>query len=423
MNDAPSRRATLIASTSDGMACNVMVGLGETYFCAFLLAAGKSETLAGLMGGLPLLAGAILQLATPTLLKALGSHKRWVVACAIVQASAIAYLTVHALEGVIATSSAFFLISMYWAASYGGGAAWNSWIERLVPQRIRPRYFTQRNRYLQVALMLAMLMSGAVLSHARTLAAFAALFAIAAAARGVSAFFLSRHTDIPVDPQQVKQLTFRDFFDRLMLREDGRVMRYALCVQAAVYLASPYFTPFMLGKLHYSYAQFMMVSAAFFVGKIAIYPVCARVIAQHGPKRLLWMGGIGMVLLPMPWMLTSDFATLCGVQVWSGFAWGSFETATFFLYLKTVPNNERVAMMSMFNVCNASAMVLGTTVGGLLLASLGSSAIAYAVVFGASTVMRCATLVALKRIDSTPVRRVVPEAVALLRPAFAFMWR
>ena len=415
MNDVPSRRVTLRASTLDGMCCNVMVGLGETYFCAFLLAAGKSETLAGLMGSLPLLAGALLQLVTPHAMRLLGSHKRWVVGCALLQATALAWFFVHASYGVVATSSAFLLIALYWAASYGGGAAWNGWIERLVPAHIRPHYFTRRNRFLQIALMFAMVISGGVLRHAQSLVAFASLFAIAAAARALSAFFLSRHEDIRVAPSEVRTLTFREFFDRLVLREDGRVMRYALCVQAAVYLAAPYFTPFMLGKLSFSYTQFMLLTAVYFLGKIAVYPLCARVIAMFGAKRLLWMGGVGMVLLPVPWMLTSDFGVLCAAQFWSGLAWGSFETATFFLYLQTIPNNERISMMSMFNVCNTGMMVLGTTVGGALLATLGSSATAYTIVFGVSAAMRIATLVALKRIDATPVRRIIP----VLRPLFA----
>src|ERR671911_456001 len=48
---------------ADGGTYSVMVGLGETYLAAFVLALGLGERAAGLIAGAPMLAGAVLQLA------------------------------------------------------------------------------------------------------------------------------------------------------------------------------------------------------------------------------------------------------------------------------------------------------------------------------------------------------------------------
>src|SRR5579863_5101065 len=60
-----SLRKNLRNSVSDGAAFSVMVGIGETYFPAFVLALGMGEIAAGLIASIPLLVGAILQMISP----------------------------------------------------------------------------------------------------------------------------------------------------------------------------------------------------------------------------------------------------------------------------------------------------------------------------------------------------------------------
>lgn len=397
-----------------------MVGMGEANFPALLLALGKSPSVAGLVGSVPLLAGACLQLVTPGLLARLGSHRAWVVTCAVMQALALAVLAMASWKGSIETPVAFAIVAVYFASSQASGAGWNGWIECLVPARIRPRYFANRNRMLQASLLGALVLSGYLLDWHVT---FTGVLAIAVVARLASAFALSRHPDLPTHAAMSRGLSMREFVQRLAVREDGRVMRYVLASQVAVYFAAPFFAPYMLRGLKLQYGAYVVLSAAIYLGRICIYPVCARVLKRHGSMTLLWIGGVAITLLPLPWIFTTDYTTLLVVQVLSGFAWGTFETATFFLYLETIPSNERAAMMSAFNLCNALAVVLGATLGGSLLAALGSGDSAYFVVFAVSTVLRLAGLVVLRGVAPTPqvlapalVQRFSPLRPRLRRP-------
>src|ERR1700722_18533637 len=52
----------LRSSVGDAAGCGVMVGTGETYLPAFVLAAGLGEVIAGLIASLPQLAGGVTQL-------------------------------------------------------------------------------------------------------------------------------------------------------------------------------------------------------------------------------------------------------------------------------------------------------------------------------------------------------------------------
>src|SRR5262245_65440759 len=100
-NPTPSRqeRRDLSAITADGVSFSVMVGLGETYIPAFVLASGLGEVAAGLIATLPPLAGAVFQLVTPFAVRQLGSYRRWVVACAALQGLALTPLAIGGSRG------------------------------------------------------------------------------------------------------------------------------------------------------------------------------------------------------------------------------------------------------------------------------------------------------------------------------------
>lgn len=80
-------RKDLKAIVGGDVTFSVMVGAGEAYIPAFVLAAGHREVMAGLVATLPMLVGAMCQLVTPAGVLRMRSNKRWVVACAILQAT------------------------------------------------------------------------------------------------------------------------------------------------------------------------------------------------------------------------------------------------------------------------------------------------------------------------------------------------
>jgi MFS family permease len=133
---------------------SVMVGAGETYFPAFALALGVDKVTAGLVATVPMLLGAALQLVSPWAVRRLGSNGRWVAWTAVAQAASFVPLIVAAALGAIPTLLLFAVVSMYWAAGFASGPAWTTWIETLVPARIRERYFARRTVWCYVALLL-----------------------------------------------------------------------------------------------------------------------------------------------------------------------------------------------------------------------------------------------------------------------------
>jgi MFS family permease len=406
------------------VAFSVMVGAGETYVPAFALAMGLGDVRAGLLATLPILAGGVFQLLTPAGVVRLGSYRRWVVGCALLQALAFAPLVVGALLGRIAALWVFAAAVAYWAFGMATSPAWNAWVGTVVPAERRARFFARRARWGQVALLAGVLGGGAFLEWARgPSAAFAALFVLAGGARLLSARLLARQSEPAtlVDSHELDS-PWRAWRD-LARGGTRRLLFYLLAVQAAVHVAAPYFTPYMLGPLGLSYGGYTVLTAAAFVARIAVLPLLGRFSQARGHRALLWSGALGVTPLPALWLVSDDFFYLLGVQLLAGASWAAFELATVLAFFEELEPKRRASVLALFNLANAAAMGVGCVAGGWLLAHAGGGGV-YAVVLLASTALRLASLPFLRAVP--PLARPplpAPERVLALRPSLGAVQR
>lgn len=377
-----------------------MVGLGETYFPAFVLALGLGEIAAGLIASVPLLAGAILQMISPWAVARLGSNRRWVVTCVVLQAASFLPLVGAALAGHMSTVGVFAAVSLYWAAGLGAGPAWNTWMETVVPFRVRAPFFAMRTRIGQVGVLLGFVGGGLALQYGKNqgqvLMAFAAIFAIAAVCRFMSSRYLRKQTEPSGNSGDQAAVGLGELLTRIRAGRSERTLMYFLAVQIAVQISGPYFSPFMLKQLRMSYLAYMALLATSFVAKIATLSLWGRVAARLGARKLLWIGGVGIMPVAGLWLYADSFAGLVALQFLAGSMWAAYELAMFLLFFETVRREERTSILTIFNLANAVALVIGALFGGAVLKALDSSREAYLLLFGISSFARAATLLVLK---------------------------
>jgi len=413
----------------DGVSFGAMVGLGESYTAAFVLAAGFGDIAAGLVTTLPLVAGSVLQLVTPAAVRLLRSNRRWVVLCASLQALSFAPLIVGALLGRIPYAVILLATTAYWGFGMGAGPAWNTWVGMLVPPSLRARFFARRTRWSNVALFLALVSGGALLDRVRfangALTTFALLFALAAGARLVSTAFLSSQSEMlpTLDGQRTISLT--TFVRRLWKPGEGTLLAHLLAMQLAVYIAAPYFAPYMLKKLAFSYGLYTALISVSFAGRILVLPSLGRFAHRRGARLLLIWSACGIAPIPALWLLSSDPAYLFVLQIISGVAWGGVELATLMLFFEHIDPIERTSVLTCFNLLNACALALGSLVGAGLFHGLGGGVNHYFVIFLLSSSARILALPLLRgvsqRVTSSiplPLRTLAirPSSGALQRP-------
>jgi MFS family permease len=380
-----------------------MVGIGETYVPAFALAAGLGEVVAGLVATVPLMAGGLLQLASPWAVQRLGSHRRWVVLCAGSQTLSLLLFVSLALLVNVPASLVFLAATWYWATGLATGPAWNAWVERLVPYSMRATFFAQRTWVSHACVLLGLVLGGVILRGAtawyqKTAQVFAILFAVAAGCRLVSTWMLARQSE-PDDgrPSALLRASYSALLRDPASEGARRLVAYLLAVQVAVHVASPFFTPFMLVQLELSYLNYMILLSCGYLGKSLATPWAGRLAQQIGADRLLWIGGITIVPLSALWLVSNSFSFLIALQVLGGMAWAAYELAMLLLFFDAIPRQQRVTMLSLYNCGNSLAMVLGAVLGAAVIHWLDYGRAAYLAVFALSSAGRLLALLLIPR--------------------------
>ena len=389
-----SLRRDLRCIYADGVAASLMVGVGEIYLPAFVLALTANHLASGLAATLPMLIGAALQLYGPRLLEQVGSYRRWVVFCALVQAGAFVPLVIAALLGAMPLAAVYLIIAVYWAAGMAGGAAWSTWVDTLVPRSIHANYFARRNRAGQIGMVVGFAAGGVLLQlgsrYHDPLTFFALLFGVAGLSRLVSGGLLATQGE-PSPPRPTAMPAWQELLADCR-QNSGRTLLYLLGVQAAVQISGPYFTPYMLAKLELSYLQYMVLICTSYVAKIAFLPMLGQIAERYGPHRLLWLGGAAIAPIAALWCVSDSMAYLLVVQMFSGAAWAAHELAMLLIFIDNIPPARRLGILTLFNFANATVFFAGSALGGLLLSLGGADKSAYMALFLASSLARATVL-------------------------------
>ena len=258
-------RSDLRNSYLDAISWGLMVGLGESAFQVFALAAGASEIESALVATVPLMAGALIQLAAPWGVERMGSHRKWIVVNVFLQAVSLTALAALAYLGWMPIWAVFLLMSLYWGFGMVAGPAWITWMGTLIPPRIRAGYFSRRSQGTQAAILIGLLGSAAAQRYlgpvlGRPLHAFALMFLLAGIFRFLCCLFLSRQSEPEPIPPGHRRVPMGTIAGRLGRGGAGKFLLYIFLTQVAVQVAAPYFAPYLKHELKYSDAQILFLT-------------------------------------------------------------------------------------------------------------------------------------------------------------------
>lgn len=401
-----TRRRDLQTCLGEGAAYGAMVGVGEAYLPAFVLAVGLGQVTAGLVASLPLLGGGLMQLVSPYAVRFLRSHKKWVLICATIQGATFVPLAIAAYSGSISIAAVMFIATLYWGAGLATGPAWNTWVGSLVPRPLRPGFFARRTRLTQIAILAGLLGGGLLLHDADSketqLLVFVALFGAAALSRATSVTLLALQSEPAAAAARAPESLGPALSRRLFHTPGGRLLQYLAAAQGAIQISGPYYAPYMLKTLHFSYAQYATLIAVAFAAKIIALPYLGRLTHRVGARAMLTWSACAIAPLAAAWIVSGSFAWLLFVQVVSGVSWAAYELAFFLLFIESFHEEERTQSLTVYNVANNSAHVAGSALGALLLLVLGVNQQTYYVLFATSSIARLLVLPLLRRVDTLP---------------------
>ena len=377
---------SMVLSIFEGSLFAIMVGFGDAFFLADAVRLGASPLQQGLVITLPLLLGGIGSVLALRLLARAPARKQVVLVGVALQVLVLSALAALQANQLVTPALLILLVSLHQAGGQCAGTAWSSWYGDLVPGAVRGRYFARRSRYVYLATCFGLVTSGLLLQGLEpgapgSVAAgaggrgFVLIFAIAATARLASFVLLA----LSPEPR-FRGLPDRAWTRRYLRTTKGRsVLRLLLlgaAVQLGVYVGSPYFGPFMLEGLHFTYAEYMAASIAVVLAKVAVLPLWGRAVDAHGARSIYLFAALLVALVPLPWLVTHGLGMAVFAQALSGFCWGAYEVSFFALVLEVTYRATRPYVFAAQNLLQGSMQLVGGLVGATLLGWLGRSFLA-----------------------------------------------
>ncbi|WP_141734928.1 MFS transporter [Oligoflexus tunisiensis] len=403
----------LRASLWDVTFYSLMVGMAETYLSAFVLTMGFSERASGLLVTLPMLIGSVIQLASGFCAQFFRSQKFWVMVSASIQGSALVLLALLSYGWTISPLSnditVFVLISVYWTFGLAAGPSWSSWIGSIVPDEQRTHFFSYRTRVAQFFTLLGLLVAGLALETQsetpQRLPIFALLFFVSGLCRYISVVFLAKHPDSLVRPLvDARALFKKSFWSWLAEKRSLVIILFLFLTQIATNISGPFFNAYMLKQLELDYHDYMILISTAFVARVVGGGVMHKLAHNLGSTTLTHLGALLIAPLPMLWIVSSNFTWLFLIQTFSGFAWGCHELGVTLMILDKHSHRERISLLTITQLLNATATFLGSWIGFMILGAGTLTAANYFHVFILSSVLRFVPVMVLARLGDSRLR-------------------
>jgi MFS family permease len=370
--EGPALRRALRLSVAEGCAWALMVGLAENYFIAIAVHLGASTLQIGLVVALPLALGGLGPLTTIALLRWRPRRRPLAGAAVGLQVIVLCGLMLLLRRGLLHIPELIGGICLYQMAGQGAGTAWASWYGDVVAPERRGRWFSFRNRFIYLATCVGLVTGGLIMHRLApggvaavgSAPAFAVLLGLAAACRVVSGALLLAAPE----PRFRGLLPRRQVLRAARTRQGGQALRILMLgavFHFTVYWGSPYFAPFMLDELHFTYLQYMVVSLSVILAKMAASLPWGRLIDRHGARGVFLVSVFCIALVPLPWLWAKGVGLVVFAQVISGISWSGFEVGYLSLLLENSRSRERPYLFALQSVANGWMQL-----GGVLVASL-----------------------------------------------------
>ncbi len=399
-----TNKAHIRSSIRDAVFTNLNIGMVEGYFCAFMLALGISEVVAGMGTVIPQFIGVVFQLfSIRDFFRRMGLKSRIMIFLLL---QTLMFLPLIGI-GLLKYNSAFLVISvlsLYWASLLSLNPPWNRLIGHTVPQRFRLKFFSIRNQFGQFSVFIGLITSGILLYYARPanleLPTYVGIFAVGLILKLLSYYEVRyNHNDYDFGGQIEERLKLREFVKRLRSTDQGKLVTFLFLFYVTVYSSAPYFNPYMLGPLKFNYLEYMAITAIAYFGRVFMFKVLQKRAKSKDIQRIFMFSCFAIATSPLLWAINQNYWWILGIEFLSGCYWAGFELSTILLYYQKIEDAERTSVMTYITFFNTTGMIIGSLIGGWALRNIPIQHDKYLTLFAGSTILRGLVMFAAPNID------------------------
>ncbi len=349
-----------LLSYIDALFFAILVGGGETYFTAYSLSLDHGELKAGLIATLPMAFGGVLQLLTPLIVNKIQRYRIWVYFSALVQSLLLLLpLIYHELSYPIF----FGLVCLYWALFFSSSSVWSAWMSQAIGASDYVNFFSKRNAFIYTGTLLGMVISGIILNQTNN---FKIIFLMALICRLISCLAIYLKDDYGIDFRPMTTLN-KGFFKEIKNYSNMHsVTTFILFFRGTVFIAAPFFTPYMFEVLKFNYFQYMTIISANFVGRVIVMRLVKGVLNEKNIRLFFMLSAIGVAILPIVWIIYPHYYYLLFIEIFSGIVWGLFELIFLLKVFQKIPTEKNGTYNISLNLYNSLMIAFASLVGGLI---------------------------------------------------------
>jgi MFS family permease len=358
-------RSSLRYSLLHGAAFSLMLGSAESYFQAFAVFLKATVSQVGIVYTIPMFAATPIQLHASSLLGWIRSRKNLTVLTAALRTLLFIPLVLVYYMGVARVWVLLGLLCMYFALNYLSVPAWTSWMRDLVDENRRGAYFSRRNRISSLVALLGIIFAGLILEYfkVRPFLGFTLIFSVALPGSIGSTIFLSLKYDVPYTEASPSREGFFHFSFGMFRSNYGRFVLYNFCLYLAVFFSGPFFVPYMLKELDFSYMQFMIATSLVVLIKFVTLTLWGELADRYGNKKILVLSSLFIAVLPLLWIVSPAFWWICLIQAISGLAWSGFDISALNFAYDVLPAEKVTRHTSYLIFYRALAIFIGGSIG------------------------------------------------------------
>ena len=362
-------RRTLKLSIVEGCAWAVMWGFGESFIGPFAVFLKANDFAMSLLATLPILLGALAQIAGGYLVERLGRRRSVMVTTAVIQC--LGFLPLFWLPYLFPGQGARIVITVatcMLVSANIGIPGFSSLMGDLIPAERRGHYFSKRSALIMLSMLLTMMIAGKIVSVFETCGetwlGFGIIFAVALVARAYSSVLQARYYEPPFRPSSQERYSFMDFVRTAHRTNLGRFTLCMAIMSCANNVSAPFFTQYMIRDLHWTKNQFAMSTAVSLLAQFIFIRWWGRISDRHGNQIVIRVCSLLIPVAPILWALTENYNLILFAQVLSGIAWAGFNLASSNFLYDSVPPNQRHRVFGYYTLINGVFILLGGSVVG-----------------------------------------------------------
>jgi MFS family permease len=247
---------------------------------------------------------------------------------------------------------------------------WSSLIGDIVSPRKRGRFFGVRTQIMTGLTFVGLLAGGFALyvfsERDQTAYGFALLFTVAAIARLVSVYHLGQMHD-PGGHVEPLNLSLRPkTWQRIRRSNAVRFSMFIAFIYFGTWISSPFFTVYLLRDLEFNYLEFTIAIGTAVLAQLLTMSQWGRISDVFGNRRVLEVSCVAIPIVPILWLISTNFYYIVAIQLISGFVWAGFSLCAGNFVYDLIRPAQRATYLAVHNVLSNFGIFAGSLIGGLL---------------------------------------------------------